>query len=97
MSSDSTASVAAPAPGGFLGWLDKRFPVMAVWNDHLAQYYAPKNMGFWSFFGSLALVVLVLQIVTGLWLAMSYKPSAAEAFASVEYIMRDVKWGGMIR
>jgi ubiquinol-cytochrome c reductase cytochrome b subunit len=97
MSSDTTASTAAPAPGGFLGWLDKRFPVMAVWNDHLAQYYAPKNMGFWSFFGSLALVVLVLQIVTGLWLAMSYKPSATEAFASVEYIMRDVDWGWLIR
>ncbi len=97
MSSDTTASAAAPAPGGLVGWLDKRFPVMSVWNDHLAQYYAPKNMGFWSFFGSLALVVLVLQIVTGLWLAMSYKPSAAEAFASVEYIMRDVNWGWLIR
>jgi ubiquinol-cytochrome c reductase cytochrome b subunit len=96
MSSEMTANGAA-APGGFLGWVDKRFPIMAVWNDHLAQYYAPKNMGFWSFFGSLALVVLVLQIVTGLWLAMSYKPSAAEAFASVEYIMRDVNWGWLIR
>jgi Cytochrome b subunit of the bc complex len=97
MSSDTTVTAADQVPGGFLGWLDKRFPVMAVWNDHLAQYYAPKNMGFWSFFGSLALVVLVLQIVTGLWLAMSYKPSAAEAFASVEYIMRDVNWGWLIR
>jgi ubiquinol-cytochrome c reductase cytochrome b subunit len=97
MSSDTTATAADQPPGGFLGWLDKRFPVMAVWNDHLAQYYAPKNMGFWSFFGSLALVVLVLQIVTGLWLAMSYKPSAEEAFASVEYIMRDVNWGWLIR
>lgn len=97
MSADTTATAAGQAPGGFLGWLDKRFPVMAVWNDHLAQYYAPKNMGFWSFFGSLALVVLVLQIVTGLWLAMSYKPSAEEAFASVEYIMRDVNWGWLIR
>ena len=85
------------APRGFLGWLDKRFPVMAVWNDHMAQYYAPKNMGLWSIFGSLALVVLIIQIVSGLWLAMSYKPSAAEAFASVEYIMRDVNWGWLLR
>ncbi|MFP4062339.1 MAG: cytochrome b [Halochromatium sp.] len=85
------------APRGFLGWLDKRFPVMAVWNDHMAQYYAPKNMGLWSIFGSLALVVLVIQIVSGLWLAMSYKPAAADAFASVEYIMRDVNWGWLLR
>jgi ubiquinol-cytochrome c reductase cytochrome b subunit len=85
------------APRGFLGWLDKRFPVMAVWNDHLAEYYAPKNMGLWSIFGSLALVVLIIQIVSGLWLAMAYKPSAEEAFASVEYIMRDVNWGWLLR
>ena len=85
------------APRGFLGWLDKRFPVLAVWNDHMAQYYAPKNMGLWSIFGSLALVVLIIQIVSGLWLAMAYKPSAAEAFASVEYIMRDVNWGWLLR
>ncbi|MFP4279889.1 MAG: cytochrome b [Halochromatium sp.] len=85
------------APRGFLGWLDKRFPVMAVWNDHMAQYYAPKNMGLWSIFGSLALVVLIIQIVSGLWLAMSYKPAAADAFASVEYIMRDVNWGWLLR
>jgi ubiquinol-cytochrome c reductase cytochrome b subunit len=85
------------APRGFLGWLDKRFPVMHVWNEHLAEYYAPKNMGLWSIFGSLALVVLIIQIVSGLWLAMAYKPSAAEAFASVEYIMRDVNWGWLLR
>jgi len=84
-------------PRGFLGWLDKRFPVMGLWNDHMAQYYAPKNMGLWSIFGSLALVVLIIQIVSGLWLAMAYKPSAAEAFASVEYIMRDVNWGWLLR
>jgi ubiquinol-cytochrome c reductase cytochrome b subunit len=82
---------------GFLGWIDKRFPATKVWNEHLAQYYAPKNFNFWYFFGSLAILVLVLQILTGIWLAMSYKPSAAEAFASVEYIMRDVNWGWLIR
>ena len=82
---------------GFLGWIDERFPLTKVWNEHLAQYYAPKNFNFWYFFGSLALLVLVLQIVTGIWLAMNYKPSAADAFASVEYIMRDVEWGWLIR
>jgi ubiquinol-cytochrome c reductase cytochrome b subunit len=70
---------------------------MAMWNDHLAKYYAPKNFNFWYFFGSLALLVLVIQIVTGIFLAMHYKPSAAEAFNSVEYIMRDVEWGWLMR
>ncbi len=82
---------------GFMGWIDKRFPATSTWKQHLSEYYAPKNLNFWSFFGSLGLLTLVLQIVTGLWLAMSYKPSAAEAFASVEYIMRDVNWGWLIR
>jgi len=82
---------------GFLGWIDKRFPLTKVWNEHLAEYYAPKNLNFWSFFGSLAILVLVIQILTGVWLAMNYKPSADAAFASVEYIMRDVEWGWLIR
>ncbi len=82
---------------GFLGWIDKRFPLTKVWNEHLAQYYAPKNFNFWYFFGSLAMLVLVIQIMTGIWLAMNYKPSATDAFASVEYIMRDVNWGWLIR
>ena len=83
--------------GGFLGWLDDRFPLSAMWNDHLAKYYAPKNFNFWYFFGSLALLVLVIQIVSGIFLTMSYKPDAERAFASVEYIMRDVEWGWLIR
>jgi ubiquinol-cytochrome c reductase cytochrome b subunit len=82
---------------GFLGWIDKRFPLTKVWNEHLAQYYAPKNFNFWYFMGSLGMLVLVMQIMTGIWLAMSYKPSAADAFASVEYIMRDVEWGWLLR
>lgn len=82
---------------GLLGWVDQRLPIINVWKEHLSEYYAPKNFNFWYYFGSLALVVLVLQIVTGLWLAMNYKPSAADAFASVEYIMRDVEWGWLIR
>jgi ubiquinol-cytochrome c reductase cytochrome b subunit len=81
----------------FMGWLDDRYPMTKVWNEHLAEYYAPKNFNFWYFMGSLALLVLVIQIVTGVWLAMSYKPDADLAFGSVEYIMRDVDWGWLIR
>ncbi len=83
---------------GVLGWIDQRMPVVDFWNKHLAQYYAPKNFNIWYYFGSLALLLLVNQIVTGIWLAMYYKPSAAEAFASVELtIMRDVEWGWLLR
>jgi ubiquinol-cytochrome c reductase cytochrome b subunit len=91
MSADTTETK------GFLGWIDKRFPLTKVWNEHLAEYYAPKNFNFWYFFGSLGILVLVMQIVTGIWLAMSYKPSAELAFGSVEYIMRDVNWGWLLR
>ncbi|MCB5207269.1 cytochrome b [Methylovorus mays] len=82
---------------GLLGWVDDRFPLTANWKAHLSEYYAPKNFNFWYFFGSLALLVLVLQIVTGIFLTMNYKPDAELAFASVEYIMRDVSWGWLIR
>ena len=80
-----------------LGWIDERFPLTSFWNDHLAKYYAPKNFNFLYFFGSLALLVLVNQILTGIWLTMFYKPDAGLAFDSVEYIMRDVSWGWLIR
>ncbi|HKJ09975.1 MAG TPA: cytochrome b N-terminal domain-containing protein [Gammaproteobacteria bacterium] len=82
---------------GLLGWMDQRFPLSSLWNEHLAKYYAPKNFNFWYFFGSLALLVLVMQIVTGIFLTMNYKPDAREAFASVQYIMREVNWGWLIR
>jgi len=82
---------------GVLTWLDARFPLVQLWREHLAEYYAPKNFNFWYYFGSLALVVLVIQIVTGIFLAMHYKPDAGQAFASVEYIMRDVPGGWFIR
>ncbi|MEN8166221.1 MAG: cytochrome b N-terminal domain-containing protein [Pseudomonadota bacterium] len=78
-------------------WIDDRYPMTKVWNEHLAQYYAPKNFNFWYFMGSLGMLVLVNQILTGVWLAMSYKPDAELAFGSVEYIMRDVDWGWLIR
>ncbi|NDF04563.1 MAG: cytochrome bc complex cytochrome b subunit, partial [Betaproteobacteria bacterium] len=89
---------------GLLGWVDRRFPLISLYKAHLSEYYAPKNFNFWYFFGSLALVVLVLQIVTGIFLVMHYKPDASlnaagipVAFASVEYIMREVPLGWVIR
>lgn len=79
-------------------WWDSRFPTAAIeYKKHMSEYYAPKNFNFWYFFGSLALLVLVIQIVTGIFLVMHYKPDATLAFASVEYIMRDVPWGWLIR
>ena len=91
-----TITSAGPLNGvasGLLTWVDQRFPLMSMWRDHLSEYYAPKNFNFWYFFGALMLFVLVLQITTGIFLTMNYKPDATQAFASVEYIMRDV-WGG---
>ncbi len=85
------------AQGGMLGWIDARFPLTKMWNEHVGEYYAPKNFNFWYYFGSLALIVLVNQLLTGIWLTMNYNPSAEGAFASVEYIMRDVEWGWLIR
>ncbi|WP_368181315.1 cytochrome bc complex cytochrome b subunit [Aeromonas sp. R7-5] len=80
-----------------MGWIDDRFPLTAMYNDHMAKYPAPKNLNFWYFFGSLAMLVLVNQIITGIWLTMNYNPSAEGAFASVEYIMRDVNYGWLLR
>ena len=87
----------ASAGAKLMNWVDNRFPATKLWNEHAAEYYAPKNFNFWYFFGSLALLVLVIQIVTGIFLVMNYKPDAATAFASVEYIMRDVPWGWLVR
>jgi ubiquinol-cytochrome c reductase cytochrome b subunit len=90
--------------GNLLAWFDARFPVTSMWRSHLSEYYAPKNFNFWYFFGSLAIVVLAIQIITGIFLVMFYKPDGSlnangipVAFASVEYIMRDVQWGWLIR
>lgn len=79
------------------GWLDSRFPLQKMWKEHVAEYYTPKNFNFWYFFGSLALFVLVSQLLTGIWLTMFYTPTADGAFSSVEYIMRDVPMGWLIR
>lgn len=82
---------------GLMGWIDARFPLTPMIKDHLTEYYAPKNFNFWYFFGSLALLVLVIQILTGIFLVMNYKPDGAMAFGSVEYIMRDVPYGWLVR
>jgi ubiquinol-cytochrome c reductase cytochrome b subunit len=82
---------------GLWGWINARLPLDKMLKEHVTEYYAPKNFNYWYLFGSLSLVVLVIQLVTGIFLTMNYKPSAAEAFASVEYIMRDVEWGWLIR
>ena len=80
-----------------LNWVDNRFPASKLFKEHLSEYYASKNLNFWYIFGALSLLVLVIQIVTGIFLVMHYKPDAALAFASVEYIMRDVPWGWLVR
>jgi ubiquinol-cytochrome c reductase cytochrome b subunit len=81
----------------FVAWVDKRFPLTSNWKAHLTEYYAPKNFNFWYYFGSLAMLVMVNQLLTGIFLTMNYKPDAGMAFASVEYIMRDVDFGWLIR
>ena len=81
----------------FMEWIDERFPATKVWEEHVSKYYTPKNFNFWYYFGSLLLLVMVLQIVTGIDLTMHYKPDSSLAFASVEYIMRDVPAGWFIR
>ncbi len=94
------AAIEPPIPG-VLGkaivWVDARFPLVKLYKEQLTDYYAPKNFNFWYYFGSLAMLILVMQIVTGIFLTMNYKPDAKLAFGSVEYIMRDVPWGWMIR
>ena len=95
-----TPSATGPSPQppdtphtGFKGWIYKRFPVEEFVNDQLTGYYAPKNFNIWYYFGSLALVVLVLQLVTGIFLTMHYKVGEETSFDSVEYIMREVPYG----
>ena len=86
------------AANGVMDWVNERAPaLMPMYRKHMTEYYAPKNFNIWYIFGVLSMVVLVNQIVTGIFLTMHFKPSAAEAFASVEYIMRDVEWGWLIR
>ena len=92
--------IAPPVPGivgKAIVWVDERFPLVRLYKEQLTDYYAPKNFNFWYYFGALSMLVLVMQIVTGIFLTMNYKPDAKLAFASVEYIMRDVPGGWLIR
>lgn len=82
---------------GLRDWTDARLPIVSAWEKHMSKYYAPKNFNFWYFFGVLSLLVLVMQLITGVWLTMNYTASSEAAFASVEYIMRDVEWGWLLR
>lgn len=92
------SNILVRAANGAADWFNERAPAfLPFYRKHMTEYYAPKNFNIWYIFGILATVVLVNQIITGIWLTMNYKPSAAEAFASVEYIMRDVEWGWLIR
>jgi ubiquinol-cytochrome c reductase cytochrome b subunit len=93
----ATAASAGGRTARFIDWIDERFPLTAMMKEHVTEYYAAKNFNIWYVFGVLALVVLILQFVTGIFLTMNYKPSAEGAFASVEYIMREVEWGWLIR
>jgi ubiquinol-cytochrome c reductase cytochrome b subunit len=93
----ASQEASAGKSGRLMAWIDERFPATRLWKEHVSEYYAPKNFNFWYYFGSLALLILVMQLLTGIFLTMHYKPSAAEAFGSVEYIMRDVDWGWLIR
>ncbi len=94
---DTQLPANAPVGQKALAWVDDRFPLSKLWNDQWGKYYAPKNFNFWYIFGSLAMLLLVLQIITGIFLTMHYKPDANLAFGSVEYIMREVPWGWLVR
>ena len=97
MATMKEAPAGAPVAQKLMTWVDNRFPATKLFTEHMSEYYAPKNFNFWYIFGSLSLLVLVMQIVTGIFLTMHYKPDAALAFGSVEYIMRDVPWGWLVR
>ena len=80
-----------------MDWIDDRLPVTEAYEKHLSKYYAPKNLNIWYYFGIFSFVVLVNQLLTGIWLTMNYVPTGEGAFASIEYIMRDVEYGWMLR
>ena len=94
---ESEVRSAAGGSGGLMQWIDARFPMTKMLKEHVTEYYASKNLNLWYVFGVLSLLVLIIQILSGIFLTMNYKPSAAEAFSSVEYIMRDVSGGWIIR
>ena len=94
---DNSPAVKLKNKNGLMAWIDARLPVTKTLEKHMTKYYAPKNFNIWYVFGILATVVLVNQLLTGIWLTMNYVPSSDGAFASVEYIMRDVDYGWILR
>lgn len=92
MSDDTTTK-----ESGIMGWIDARYPLTQFWKQHLSEYYAPKNFNFWYFFGGFSLLVFVMQILTGIWLVMEYIPTADSSFQSVQHIMREVRFGWLLR
>ena len=92
-----TEQVADKSQSGFLGWINKRYPLTDFWRKHLSEYYAPKNFNFWYFFGSFSLLVFASQIISGIWLVMEYVPTADGSFPSVQHIMREVRFGWLLR
>jgi ubiquinol-cytochrome c reductase cytochrome b subunit len=92
-----TEQVADKNQGGFLGWINKRYPLTDFWKKHLSEYYAPRNFNFWYFFGSFSLLMFVSQIVSGIWLVMEYTPTGDASFSSVQHIMREVRYGWLLR
>lgn len=92
-----TEKVQAKKQGQLLTWINKRYPLADFWSKHLSEYYAPKNFNFWYYFGSFSLLVFVMQILSGIWLVMEYTPTAEGSFASVQHIMREVRYGWLLR
>lgn len=82
---------------GFRAWIDARYPWKDFSKNHLSGYYAPRNLNFWYYFGSFSLLVFVLQIISGIWLVMEYVPTCEGAFESVQHIMREVRYGWLLR
>src|SRR3990167_11302318 len=83
--------------GRFISWINKRYPLALFWKQHLSAYYAPRNFNFWYYFGSFSLLIFVSQIISGIWLVMAYIPTGEGSFQSVQHIMRDVRYGWLLR
>src|SRR5579871_4515962 len=90
-------TVQSQKQGGIVNWFNERYPWAEFWRKHLSEYYAPRNFNFWYFFGSFSLLIFVAQIISGIWLVMEYTPTADGSFASVQHIMREVRYGWLVR
>lgn len=97
MSERSEHRIEAQNQNKLLSWVDKRYPLTEFWRQHLSEYFAPRNFNFWYYFGSFSLLVLVSQILTGIWLVMEYVPTPEGSFQSIQHIMREVRYGWLLR